>query len=483
MTADAAPDPQPESRRPLLLGTMVAALLALPMLADRLVLAMFRIPLGYNEGWNAYHALTVLQGRALYPPVDGLLLNNYPPLSFYVVAAVGSLTHDLVLAGRLVAVVSFAVVVLNIGVAAASLARSRAAGGFGSALFAALFGVFYGRYFGMDDPQLLAHALMTTALVLCIRRWDSPRAVAAALLLALAAGLTKHNLLALPLALAIVSWTAGPRRGLAVTLGGIGLAGAAVAAMALLFGPSFLANLLAPRTWSAYAAVASITTWLLPLALLLACLVVALRAWPWRGPDLLLLLYALISLPLAVVLAGGAGVRENIYFDTLIAGTVIAAVTVTRTLRHAAGTPFSATAGMLPIVLCVAPALGLLPGLTALKWNWVDGEARAARRDTPADVRRLAGAGGPVVCETLSLCYWAGLPQEADLFNAEQGFTTGRLDRAALARRISAGDFAMIQLDAGALNAERWDPALESALRSRYQRADSSANGLFFTPK
>jgi hypothetical protein len=268
-----------------------------------------------------------------------------------------------------------------------------------------------------------------------------------------------------------------------VTLGGAALAGAAVGALALLYGPVVLASLLASRTWSAYAAVESIATWLVPLALLMACVAVALRTWAWRGPDLLVLLYALLSLPLAVALAGGAGVRENIYFDTLITGVIIAAVTVARALQRAAGTPFSRMAAILPIALCTAPVIGLLPGLTTLKWHWVDGETAAARQDTPADIRRIARAGGPVLCESLSLCYWAGVPQEADLFNAEQGFATGRLKRAVLAHRISSGDFALIQLDAGTLNSERWDPALDSTLRSRYQLADSSSNGLFLTPR
>jgi hypothetical protein len=483
VSGEATTDLQPAAHRPLVLGVVVAALLALPFLGDRLVLAFFRIPLNYNEGWNAYHSLRLLQGRALYPPVDGLLLNNYPPLSFYVVAGVGRLTHDLVMAGRIVAILSFAVVVLNVGLATASLARSRTAGWYGSALFAAMFGVFYGRYFGIDDPQMLAHALMTTVLVLCLRHWDSGRAVGWALLLALAAGLTKHNLLALPVALALASWASGTRRGLAVTLGGAALAGAAVGALALIYGPVVFASLLAPRTWSAYAAAESISTSLLPLAPLMACVAVALWTWTWRGPDLLVLLYALLSLPLAVVLAGGAGVRESIYFDTLIPGVIIAAVTVARALQRVAGTPLSRMAAVLPIALCAAPAIGLLPGLTTLKWHWVDGEIAAARRDTPADIRRITGAGGPVLCESLSLCYWAGVPQEADLFNAEQGFATGRLNRTALAHRISSGDFALIQLDAGTINSERWDPALDSTLRSRYQLADSSSNGLFLTPR
>ena len=75
--------------RALWTGAAAAAALAFPALASRAALSTMRMPLNYNEGWNAYHALSVAQGRALYPPADALLPNNYPPLSFHLVAGVG----------------------------------------------------------------------------------------------------------------------------------------------------------------------------------------------------------------------------------------------------------------------------------------------------------------------------------------------------------------------------------------------------------
>ena len=62
--------------------------------------ARFLIDLNISEGWNAYNALAILQGRALYPPRSLLIANNYPPLSFYVLAAVTPLFDNAVFAGR-----------------------------------------------------------------------------------------------------------------------------------------------------------------------------------------------------------------------------------------------------------------------------------------------------------------------------------------------------------------------------------------------
>lgn len=466
----------------LLAGIGLAALVAVPAAAHRLALAALRIPLNYNEGWNAYHALSIVQGSALYPAADALAVNNYPPLSFYIVAAVGQLTGDLIFAGRLVAIVGFAAVVLNVGIVAATLARSRLAGVFAAALFAAMMGAYYGRYIGIDDPQLLAHALMTTALVLCVRRWESNGAIAMAMLLALAAGLVKHNLLAFPLALAVTAWVDAPRRGLAVTLGGAALVVGTVAALHLAFGADLLRNLLTPRPFSAYDALAGARMHLAPLLVLLAGVVVALRTWRLRGPELLLLGYAVLAVLLGLAFSGGAGVRENIYFDALIACTVVAAVTVARAAREPLG--LHRAAAVLPLALALAPAIGALPLIAELKWHWLDGDARATAADTRADVRALAAADGTVLCESLALCYWAGKPQGTDLFNVQQAFRTNRLDRAVLTDRIRAAGFAAIQLDSGSpAESERWDETLQKALDSAYRKSHTSANGNFFIPK
>ncbi|HEV7600805.1 MAG TPA: hypothetical protein VGO49_11195, partial [Bradyrhizobium sp.] len=48
-----------------------------------------------NEGWNAYHADQAMRGAAqLYPPPDGLVANNYPPLSYYLTGWLGRLFGD-----------------------------------------------------------------------------------------------------------------------------------------------------------------------------------------------------------------------------------------------------------------------------------------------------------------------------------------------------------------------------------------------------
>src|ERR1700748_2343620 len=82
--------------------------------ATPLSYALFRwIPNGYNEGWNAYWAEVAWHGGPLYPAVDSPISNNYPPLSFYLVGALGRVVGDNIFAGRLLALVSLGVIAVD----------------------------------------------------------------------------------------------------------------------------------------------------------------------------------------------------------------------------------------------------------------------------------------------------------------------------------------------------------------------------------
>src|SRR5262249_42758818 len=75
---------------------------ALVVLSKPLALLFRFVPRTYNEGWNAFWAEAVARKSALYVSADSLIANNYPPVSFYVVSAVGRVIGDNVIAGRLV---------------------------------------------------------------------------------------------------------------------------------------------------------------------------------------------------------------------------------------------------------------------------------------------------------------------------------------------------------------------------------------------
>ncbi len=271
------------ARRGLWLACLVLGVIALPILADRLALLPLRISLNPNEGWNALHTQAWLAGRPLYLNPAGPVLNNYPPLSFAVVALLGRLTGDLIVAGRILALVSLLAVATFSGVIACMVSGARAAGWFTGMLFCTTFLVGYTDYVAMNDPQLLALALSTLGLWALLRNWDSPAALIGAMVLMLLAGLAKHNMIALPIATLIAVWLESPRRGVAMAIGG-GLA--TVTALGVIYftwGGEAILSLVAGRQWKPLYVAQNIQRALPVLALPLAAVVAG--AGCFRGAE------------------------------------------------------------------------------------------------------------------------------------------------------------------------------------------------------
>jgi hypothetical protein len=371
-----------------------------------------RIPLNYNEGWNAYFALRAVTPGAgpLYPPHGALVFNNYPPLSFYLVGALGRfLFGDMILAGRVVALAALLACGPLLALAVRRLGgswRAAAAAGLLLPLFAC---TFFRDYVAMDDPQWLAHALMLGGFAVLLRK-HPPAAhdVVAAAMLMLAGGLVKHNLVALPLALTL--WLALYHRRAALpwlataTLGLAGAAGLALAAYGpVAFGDVFgHARVLQP---SGMLKGAGRLLPLLPMAALAVLLLHRLRQPAVR----LATLFATIACATGILQRAGAGVAINAQFETLVATCLAAGLALDR-----AGARRGAALAVMAL-----PILVVLP--KRLNNAWADlAQAPARAAAWQPMIARIAAAPGPAACETLALCYWAGKPFTLDLFNLTQ---------------------------------------------------------------
>jgi len=72
---------------------MTLALLA-AVFGAWLVWRMFLpLEINYNEAWNGWLAQAAMGRGPLYPDADALTVNNYPPLSFYIVGALAQVLH------------------------------------------------------------------------------------------------------------------------------------------------------------------------------------------------------------------------------------------------------------------------------------------------------------------------------------------------------------------------------------------------------
>lgn len=436
------------TRARLVLWGVLAALVAttLPLLLRDIWMIPQHVPLDPNEGWNAAHALRLAQ---LYPPPGNWMVNNYPPLSFYLVALVARLTGDAIVAGRVISLLSFAAAAIAIAAASRLMGTDRRAACAAALFFAAVL-LAASDYVAMDDPQLLGHAIQLGGLLLALRG----RAVPAALLFAVAL-FVKHNLLALPVATGLWLYLENRRAGLAFITTGLIACGAGLLAFQAAFGTSLLTQLASPRLSD----LSNITTalrglWWAPLPAL------ALIAIPPGRARIFVLAYGVIALALGLVFSAGDGVDANAFFDLAIALALALGLAVDHK-------PLLALAAL-------APTAFLALHFHNNNYFYTrDFAAQSAR-----DITFVRAQPGPALCDQLSLCQWAGKSAEVDVFNSGEAIRTGVRDPAPLARAIAQHRFGVIQLqDLDALG-----PQVRDSIAAHYRLHHTSDNGSFLTP-
>lgn len=439
----------------------------------RVAAALFlQIPLDPNEGWNAYHTASLMQTGGLYPPKSAYLVNNYPPLSFYAVGAVGRLTGDFITAGRLVSLGALSFIVI----AMAAILRAMGAGRL-TAVFPGLFftaGVLiFSDYAGMDDPQMLGHAAAMGGLwiLFAAPRKTVPLAAAAALFAI--SFFIKHNIVALPVACAL--WLLFTDRQSAFKFTGFGLlfGGAGLLAFRLAYGFSLLAAVSTARLYSTEQLLEMLQSWLWwgAIPLLGLTLLVALK--PRQNAVQFLILFAGLALGLGIVFLGGAGVDANAMFEADIAlslagGLLIASLSSWRA-------PLAAAALSLPFFYQAA---------VSQDWQQAHLSLQPVREEAAVagkDIAFMTAQKGPALCEMLSFCYWSAKPPAVDFFNVGQAFDTGARGDQALAAAIAAKRYGVIQLDPG--SDYPLGDAVHDAMAASYRLHHSDWYGSFYVPK
>jgi hypothetical protein len=471
--------------------------------------ALFRwIPNGYNEGWNAYWADVAWHGGQLYPAVDSPISNNYPPLSFYLVGALGRVVGDNIFAGRLLALISLGVIALDVFVWLRINRVSRAMSAFGSALFLAAFAAYAPAYIAMNDPQLLAHALMMTGAVVLWRYEFSRKALVCAAVLMVLAGTVKHLLIALPLAVTV--WIALYRRQALVPwlISGLAALGVGLALLYFTQGAVFFHDMASSRLYSRLLVESGIgRVWQAFgfLVVLSGAAVVALisrvSSREMREQAAFVVLYFGIAAGIGALAAGGKGVDRNAFFEFLIAAVLAVAVGVEHVRTRAAnvGSPSNgyqpavaaAPSGLYPLIASVVTAgccavflfeaIGQWPARLRLLQQTDMREAAAIK--VIDDIRRLGG--GAAACEELSLCYWAGSAFKVDFFNYGQKLATSALPAADCAETFSAQSISLVQVKSPQGEPRlsfRLPSSCNAAIAREYSLAFNSSHGRLMLP-
>ncbi len=351
------------------------------------------------------------------------------------------------IAGRLVALVSFLAVGLGIFLVVMAICRSPGGGLFGALVFGVYALMHFPDYVGMNDPQWLAHALATSGLALLVWRGDTTHNASgfgAGVMMALAL-LVKHTLIALPAALLLElllrrtrplkAWAAG------FVLTGLMSAIVCFATWALSCTPTSCSRQEPGVSGTSSEKVAQTVTPLSPLAVAVVLWLSSSGGWiRWR----VFVVYAFCSLGLAVALLGGDGVNYNLLFDLNIALTILAGAAVSPGLEATAGSRHgfrAALAGTITVALLVpAPAAALreYANLQLLHQR---------QQDSERDIAIIAEHPDPVVCQTIVLCYWAGREWSLDWGNARRKLMAGAIRESALLGPIERRRFTLLQVD------------------------------------
>lgn len=418
--------------------------LALPLLT---LTAPFE--LNYNEGWNAYHAARIMAGGPLYTG-NVLAPVNYPFLSFYLVAALAPWLGGVVIAGRVVNLVS-----LLVTAGAAGFVVQRLGGRRTDAVMTVMatlgFWVVQARQWtAVDDPQALGQAFMMLALACHVGGARSLRRLFATALLVGFGAFTKHNLIAIPIAITL-DLALHQRRSLVPWLGAVaGTLGALAGISYLVAGGDFLTELLAPRAWHLINLERHTRKFLIGFKIPFVATLLLLmgKSRLERGPKLIGIYFAAAFLA-GLGFSGGNGVSFNIYLDTTVALAIGVGLASSR------WRPLLVDGARWRRVLCALLPLFLLSPLitrasdplTRLRVLGSEGMPVAtAAADFARNKAIVERQTGSAICENLLLCFAVGKALSLDPFNSYEAFTAGHADDSALVDAVARGAYGAIEV-------------------------------------
>jgi len=411
--------------------------------------AFLNIEIDPNEGWNAYWADAAMGRRPLYPSHAELITNNYPPLSFYIVGGFGRLVGDPVLSGRLLSLMAVGALAVAVALAIRRLNGSPAGAAVGSLYFLATMSRFCPGYVGMNDPQLLAQAVMIFGFLGFLKATAQDRGYVIPILVMVLAGFIKHNIIAMPLTAYVWLAMQRPHQLLKCIAIGGGAAAVGLAVCAAHFGPDFLANMLSPRGYSIREAIDAMSH--------LQQIAVGLVAWAYVGwtrrADLGLRLcnqFAGIALAEYFLESTGAGVDINAGFDLVIAVSIIVGLFFSQAELLPLLRRFGAETVQVTLLIAICwrlnPSTHLKPFRLVFHHSGIHREIALREKAMADSVARVREAPGEVYAEPF-ITYRAGKPFTVDEFNSGQRIAAGALPRDAITSRVAAGTLTLVKTD------------------------------------
>lgn len=420
----------------------------------------------YNEGWNAYRQWMAAVGHPLYGEKPTLWTTNYPFLSFHIVGFLGAVIGSMVLAGRIIAVVSLTVTAVLVGGIVRVAAGSSRGGVYAGLCLFLWIATFSPDRRAMNDPELLGVAISTFGLFAYVK---GPKSALWSGLSALAftVGIfVKQDLLAFPLSIGVHLLVTRNWRALSVSVAvGIVATSLLLALTYYLDGPYLFVNLLKPRVYVVRNLAEESGHYLLhfwiPLVLFIA-LVIRDRNVPFRS-----FLFCLVGIThaAAIYFSGGDGVGANVFYQPLIAVVITCAIGICSLERVLPQTLWAYKAF---IVVLVAP---VLTGAVFVPFQLQNDLATQRHlsivtKAAQNTITLLRSANGPAICEDILLCYEADKPLDYDPYFVNDQLLIGRLKESYVLTMLVSHHYAAIEID-GIVNTT----SLVATKRRRFTKA------------
>jgi hypothetical protein len=401
--------------------------------------SQFLVEIWVTEGWNAYFQDAAISGARLYPEAGSLIVNNYPPLSFYAVGLLGQVVGDNLFAGRLLSFVGLAGIAIEIFLCVRILAGGWAGGLFGAFWFIAIMSHNSSLFVGVNDPQLAGEAIMGAGLAWLLARDAAGKSATPALLIMVIGGFWKHNMIAIPLtAMAWLFLNHGRQAIRPVAISALAV-GAGLGICGVLYGHAFFENLLVARDYRVSYIQHNVGHLQWGAAAMLIWI-----AWAASSRTIaarFTMLHVPIGLCACLLQWTGDAVYGNAEFDLLLALGIATGVTFAEIKLSAFGRRFGAGAAQTAMVAILAlrliasdrqePALILFdPGFRT--------QFEASEQAARAEANSVSQIPGDVYCNNKVICRLAGKPFVVDGFKVEQMIATHLVTKAELDEMLKA---------------------------------------------
>lgn len=426
----------------------VFACLAAFYLFRPLVQLPFKIGRDYNEGWNALHAENIFESNPLYPKYTDLTSNNYPPVSFYVYGGIGILLKDNIIAGRIVALFSFIIVSIMV-----MLSIKQFGGSNYHALVSGLFFIGYMAdnhelYIAMNDPQWLGHCFQLTGFFFFLTSKQKGILFYLSILMIVISGMIKHNIISLPLA--ITAWLLIYDRPALLMWFFVSLVflSSFLLIFSMLHGMDFIQALFVDcRNWDVWRFSKMVEYGFTKMLGIVGLGVIGcLLLYPSKYITLLIL-YSIISAAWGGFTFIREGTGYNAVYDFIIALTLIIGLLLN--WLSESGPRFFFYSQRLYVSVLIILILTLATNIPKRYYQTKKTYRNISHESSVVadDIALLTSKEEPIICENLSLCYWANKDFKLDFSNTGQKIRSGIIDKNRLIDLFEQQYFSVIQLN------------------------------------